>query len=168
MKRISDENGINAGARNAGRLFLFSIPLTLGLTATVWLGLWVSGWEFQQKKAAVAHEFTQQERAAAYVGAQVKPTGKIAVQLSANGCFKIIRADLDIKPMLYPLEDHRQFSLVLYAQDACRFGPYEVTNYRAWHWQSISPNGTVIGQDYKNSPLDDRIDHFRVWGSTAP
>ena len=185
MKRLSDEDGVNAGHRNIGRFFLFAVPLVLGLAATVWFSLWVSGYEFQQKKASVAHELTQQERAAVYVGAQVRPKGKLAVQLSQDGCFKIVRADLDTKKRDYPFEDSSDYSLLLYGQDLCvkthhDYGIGDDTGYREWHWAAISPNGTLISGGYDNRcpapsfgeiaecrfriDIDDRIDHFKVWG----
>jgi hypothetical protein len=181
---MTNEDGLNTGYRNVGRFFLFAIPLVLGLAATVWFGLWVSGYEFQRRKAEVAHELTQQERAAVYVGAQVRPKGKLAVQLSQEGCFKIVRADLDTKKPEYGYGF--EYSLLLYAQNLCtstrhEYGISDDSGYREWHWAAISPNGVMLKEGYTNYECpkpafqeigecrfdidpDDRIDHFKVWG----
>lgn len=187
MKRFSNEDGGNAGFRNIGRFFLFAIPLVLGLGASVWFGLWVSGYEFGRAQEAdkrhddaYKHDLTQSERSAVYVGASKLPTGKLAVQFLDKTCMKIVRADLDTKKKGYPYEDNEyNYSLVLYAQSFCQ----EASRYTEWHWQAVSPNGTILSQGYTNLcpipqtgeiaeclmliPSDDRIEKFRAWASPS-
>jgi hypothetical protein len=193
---MNKEIGTEAGMRNIGRLFLWSIPLSLGVAATVWFGLWVSGWEFQQKKAEIAHELTQQERSAVYVGAEIRPKGKLAVQIIDKSCFKIVRADIDLKSNGYESDALKGYvySLILYGQGNCKNGdfgeiipgyPRSDSGYRSWNWEMLSPNGTILDSGYTNhcpSPsgkdeiaecrfeigMDERADKFRVWGTVTP
>jgi hypothetical protein len=181
MKRISDEDGRNAGTRNIGRFFLFSIPLTLGLAAAVWFGLWVAGYDFQKEKAADKHELSQEERSAVFVGAGVKPKGKLAVEMVQKTCFTITRADFDTKKKGHPYDDSDYvYSLILYGQNNCNHD----LSYASWHWEMISPNGVILNTGYSNQcPIppsgevaecpfridhDERADKFRVWGQNYP
>jgi hypothetical protein len=156
------EDGVNSGARSIGRFFLFAIPLVLGLAAAVWLGVYIDAHEFN-------HELSQEDRAASYVGATERPKSKIAVEIQNQDCTRITRADVDGEILL------------LYARNDC----HEREDYFAWHWQEISPNGTIIHQGYTNScpipgpsevaecsmnigdfsgeSVDDRTDKIRVW-----
>lgn len=182
---MKNEDGINAGVRNVGRLWLATIPLVLGLAATTWFSLWMMGYGFQRQKEAdkkqdeaAKHELTQQERSAVYVGASERPKGKLAVEIVAKSCVAIVRADIDTKKKGYPYDaaDY-QYSLILYGQNNCG----KDLDYTAWNWEMVSPNGTVIKAGYSNNahcPVppqwsiaecvflidpDERADKFRVW-----
>lgn len=187
---MRNEDGVNAGSRNLGRLALWSIPLSLGLAATVWFGLYLSGWEFQQKKAEAQHELTQQERSAVYVGAAVRPKGKIAVEMKKDNCMPIVRADVDTKREKFT--EDLVYSLIMYAQNQCG-PPIQDPNYPGvhvftkndydymeWHWALVSPNGALLKSGYTNHdcqmpfrgetsecafdvPADDRADRIKVW-----
>lgn len=183
---MKNEDGINSGCRNAGRLALWSIPLSLGLAATVWFGLWVSGYEFQKHKEAEVHEMSQRERSAVYVGASVKPKSKLAIEIADRSCFKIVRADIDTRKKDWP-ENAYEYSLILYGQNVgCKLHMEYMASENAaeWHWQTVSPNGTILksgSSGYSGCPMpsdkeiaecritidaDERIDKVRVWGTT--
>lgn len=137
MKRMSDENGYEAGQRNIGRAFLWAIPLILGLAASVWLGVWIDAHEFE-------HTLTQEQRAAVYVGAGNRPKSKVLVSILPSQprfslayiknepCVPITKVDIDGS------------TLLMYARNDCKT---RVT-YLEWHWEEISPNGTVLSQHY--------------------
>lgn len=166
MKRISNEDGNNAGSRNLGRLALALIPWALGIGFAAWLATWISFHNFQ-------HQQTQEDRAAAYVGATIRPKGKIAIDMQHHDCTTVVRSDIDGSKLL------------LYARNDCG----QAINYLAWHWQVLSPDGTLLKQGYTNQcalpgpgetaeclleylgkeayseTVDDRADRIRVWTS---
>ena len=162
---MQNEDGLNSGARNVGRFFLMAIPYVLGLAAMTWLGVYIGIHDFN-------HQLTQEERAAVYTGAKDRPTSKIAIEMKVKDCTKVTRGDID------------GTTLVLYAINECHSG----VGYMEWHWQEVSPNGTVIHENYTNScpiprsngeiaectfsssilagpelPDDDRTSKVRVW-----
>ncbi len=158
------ESGIDSGARQIGRFFLAAIPAALGSAAVIWF-------TFYADVHDARHEISQEERAAAYTGATVRPKAKIAVEILPKDCTKITRADVDGE------------TLILYAQNACG----NLLDYVAWYWQEVSPNGTVLHQGYENTafcpvptqqgdiaecstkiPTDDRTDKIRVWTQIHP
>ena len=72
---------------------------------------------------------------------------------------------------------------MIYATNECR----KTLDYVSWHWQGISPDGTVIAMGYTNNAYcpvprmpgdkaeckmeistDDRIKTLRVWIQTTP
>lgn len=153
------ENGIENGGRNIGRLALSLIPYALGLGAAVWLGVYINAHNFK-------HQLTQEDRAAAYVGATERPKSKILVEIIPQDCTQIFNTDIDGD------------TLMLYAQSNCDFK----MEYMEWHWEAISPNNTIIASGYHNTAYcpalttpgikaecrmevstDDRIVKFRVW-----
>src|SRR5258708_5935846 len=93
MKRISNEDGVNAGQRNIGRFFLAAIPWLLGLGASVWLGVWIGYHDFR-------HQLSQEDRAAIYVGAENRPKAKIIPTIMPKDCTHITRADIDGSTLL--------------------------------------------------------------------
>lgn len=161
-----NEDGVNSGARNVGRFFLWSIPLVLGIAASVWLGVYIGIHDFH-------HQLTQEERAAVYTGAGSRPKSKIAVELMVRDCVQVVRADLDGSVLyLYAKNNHCEKPLT----------------YVEYHWQELSPNGTVIHEGYTNQcstpsvdgdiaecqfdedhfrelPTDSRTDRIRAWTS---
>ena len=122
------ENGTDAGIRSIGRFFLFAIPLVLGLAASVWLGVWIQSHYFQK-------ELSQEDRAAVYTGAQERPKSKVIIQILPHDCTHLTRVDLDGSDLL------------MYATNDC----HAPLDYLAWHWQFVSPDGTVISEGYDNS-----------------
>lgn len=153
------EDGINSGARNVGRLALSLVLLALGLGASVWFGVYMGVHQFRR-------ELSQEERAAIVVGAEVRPTEKIAVALSQSGCVRVTRADLDGR------------NLIIYTSNGC----HRELTYVEWHWEELSPSGTVVhggwtnwqcpaprlpGDSaecrFDNIELDDRAASMRVW-----
>jgi hypothetical protein len=167
MKRISDEDGMEAGGRNVGRLALSLIPWALGIGALVWLGVWIGIHEFR-------HELSQEERAAIYVGAKERPHSRLIINTIKSDCSTVTRADLDGS------------DLIMYAKNDC----HETLRYLAWRWQLLSPDGTVLKEEYVNGcPVprmpgdsaecrmqdhyasvsdDDRAATVRVWTQITP
>lgn len=178
MKRISNEPGVEAGARNVGRFFLSAIALVMAIAASICLGLLVSVHKFKHQFEQEKHELSQQERSAVYVGAGARPKSKMAVELVQTSCFQVLRADIDTRKGDWPNDDTMVYSLVLYASRKC-VEPYRGAGYAEYHWQILSPNATIIKAGYTNScpapgvgesaectfsiPIDDRTDRFRVW-----
>lgn len=121
MKRISNEDGTNAGWRNIGRQALATIPLLLGLGACVWLGFFAAtrGWFVQ---------YSQEQRQAIYVGAFNRPKGKLIIETPYTGCVAITHVDLDGS------------SAAVYLQNNCAVWKRAL----AVHWQLVSPNGTAL------------------------
>ena len=160
---MTEETGVDAGARRVGAFFLWAIPLVLGVAASVWLGFFIG---VQNEREQIA----QEQRKAVYVGAEHRPTAKIQIQVVPVDCLRLDRADLD--------GGH----LVMYATNTCN----APVSYVAWHWQGISPDGTVIAEHYDNGcPLpvyrgdkaecefndvstDDRIKTMRLWVTAKP
>jgi hypothetical protein len=153
------EDGISAGQRNIGRFFLSAIPLVLGVAAATWFGLWITGHNYSKQLAAEKHELTQEQRAAVYVGARVRPQGKLVAEIDNKSCLEIVRVDVDTEKKGYPYDDaDYQYSLIMYAQNKCG----EDLTYAAYHWQAVSPNGTLLEADYKNTagcpvPMQDEV-----------
>lgn len=169
MRRLSNEDGREAGARNWGRFALFLIPLVLGIAASIWLGVYIGTHRFNR-------ELSQEDRAANAVGAEVRPTDKITFDLKKNQkhCAPVTRADLDGKTMR------------LYATNNCGV---ELTGMD-WWYALVSPDGTILHDGYMNQrtstcpaprfpndksecvfagtsggyiEIDDRVESVRVW-----
>lgn len=152
------EDGVNAGTRNIGRFFLSLIPWALGIGFMVWFGAWAG-------VAKYKHDISQERRAAVYVGAETKPEEKIKLDVVKHDCTTISRADVNGS------------DLMIYARNDCKGR----LSYLAWHWQTISPDGTVVGQGYTNGcPIpnpgnkaeckmkiddDERTATVRIWTS---
>lgn len=158
------EDGVNAGARNVGRFFLAAIPWILGLAAAVWFGVYVGIHNFRHELSQEELEHIRQQRAAVYVGAENRPTGKMKVDIVPNWCVSIIRVDVDGE------------NLLLYGRNDC----HTKVDYVVWKWQEVSPNGTSLHTEWTNlcpEPLlpgdvseckmeivpDDRAAAVRVW-----
>lgn len=159
MKRLGDEDGVDAGYRNLGRFFLALIPWALGVGAMVWLGTWIAFhvWQREERQAA---------RAATYVASPVPQKAKIKITALVRDCLRVDRADLD------------GTDLLIYgrAPKGCtnRVG----TDYTEWHWQLLSPDGTILHQGWTNLldlhegtkgelkmqiESDDRAAELQVW-----
>lgn len=156
-----NEDGINSGARNIGRFFLALIPWALGIGFAVWLGVYMAMREIHR-------EALQEQRAAQYTGAAERPKSKLKVEVLERSCVHVTHVDIDGN------------SLAIYSRNDC----HEDLRYGVeWHWQLISPNGTIVKQGYENAascpdPLtvgssaecrvqyfmtDDRAETLRVW-----
>jgi hypothetical protein len=161
MNRSSNEDGMQAGWRNVGRLALWTIPLSLGLAGSVWLGFYIGVHDFRR-------ELSQEDRAAIVVGAEVRPKGKMKITIETPFCVSVTRADLDGS------------ALRLYAKNDC----HQDISYLAWYYALVAPNGTVLHEGYTNScavprhptdlaecvfdgysslTIDDRAASIRVW-----
>lgn len=127
------EDGINSEARNVGRFFLAMIPWALGIGLFAWIGVYAALHEIAKEKA-------QENRAAVYTGAVTRPKEKIAIEILPHDCSHITTADLDGD------------DLMLYATNTCH-EKIDV-NYFEWHWQTVSPNGTLLRSGYTNSAFD--------------
>jgi hypothetical protein len=161
MKRISDEGGVNASLRNVGRFFLSLIPWALGIGALAWLSVFISVRTYR-------HETRVEERAAIYVGAKKPPKSKLMIETP-------MITDGHHLSLEVTLVDADGDSIVIHAQN--RSGNL---SYVLWHWQQISPDGTVIEDQEDNScpvparkgetaeckgrlTIDDRTAKLRVW-----
>lgn len=160
MKRISEEDGLNAGFRNIGRFYLALIPWALAVGALAWMGTWVAFHEWQR-------ETRQEKRAAIYVAAPEPVKSKIKITVLKRSCVKVERADLDGR------------SLIIYAAAPSGCDSISGLGYAEWHWQEVSPDGTVLHADYSNEMNihsgekvefkftipsdDDRVAEVRVW-----
>ena len=126
-KRISDEDGFNAGVRNYGRFCLSMIPWALGVGVLTWMAVYVWG-------HYISNDLSQERRAAVYTGAKTAPKSRIAVELSQGSCVKLERADLD------------GHTLYVYTKNNCGRN----LGYLAYHWEELSPSGTVIHDGWTN------------------
>lgn len=172
MKRISNEDGLEASRRNFGRLALSAIPWVLGMGSSVWFGVYLGLHQFRR-------EISQEQRAAVAVGAQARPKGKIAFDFTAaqTYCAGITRGDVEGATMR------------LYAFNDC----HKPLTGMDWHYEMLSANGTVLhagktnqfshvscptptqpgdsaecvfgNQNYYSTeiPIDDRVVTMRVW-----
>lgn len=159
MAIMDKETGIDAGARNIGRLALAAIPWALAVGVSAWIGAYVALHE-------VRRQLSQEERAAVYTGAAERPKAKIAVEILDKYCVKVTRVDIDGE------------NLVVYTKNECH---REIEYGLNWNWRLISPNGTAIASGYTNGafcarpPLngmaeckmsvktDDRAAKIQVW-----
>jgi hypothetical protein len=159
-----NESGTDSGFRNVGRFFLSLIPWALGIGAITWLSVWVGVHEYRR-------EINQENRAATYVGASERPSSKLVIEVKSKDCSVITRADANGD------------ELIIYALNGC----HKSLDYLAWHWQGLSPDGTVIAQHYTNAATcsvpvypgdkaeckltistDDRIKTLRIWTQITP
>jgi hypothetical protein len=155
------EDGINSGARNVGRFFLALIPWALGFGFAVWLGVYTALHEIRR-------EAQQERRASQYTGAAEAPKSKLKVQALSKSCVHITHVDVDGD------------ALWLYGRNDC----HEDISYGIdWHWELVSPNGTIVKQGYVNAgncpvpssagssaeckpydyAIDERAETLRVW-----
>lgn len=161
------DDGFNSGFRNLGRFFLALIPWALGIGALVWLGVWIGVHTYYQ-------QVQQENRRAQFTGV-ASPKSKIKIQVENKSCVRVQHVDVDGD------------MLTIDARNDCPSPLY--MGYLEYHWQQMSPNGTVIHQNYSNDcpvplergdtaecifsddhfdPLsdDDRVATVRVWTDT--
>jgi hypothetical protein len=145
-QRWSNEDGREASSRNWGRLALGLIPLALGAAASVWLGMYIQAHRF-------GRVLSQEDRAAVAVGAEVRPKGKIAIDTATaqKYCAPITRADLDGD------------TLRLYATNDCKVALTGMD----WHYEQLSPNGTVLHDGYMNQRGNDHCPTPRMVGDKS-
>lgn len=156
---MQNEDGFNAGFRNIGRFTLSLIPWALAVGALAWLGTWVAFHEWQR-------EARQEKRAAMYVAAPEPVKEKVKIVTPHRSCVIVERVDLD------------GGSLMVYVKAPPDCGHSGLLGYAMWHWQEVSPDGTVIHQGEDNAmdifagdkaeyrfaiPSDDRTSEVRVW-----
>lgn len=157
-KRISNEDGFNAGWRNVGRFFLALIPWALAIGAMTWLGAWIAFHEWQREER-------QAQRASVYVASPEPQKAKIKITPLSRSCLRVERADLDGDDLL----------LYGSAPKGCSNG---YSDYTEWHWQLLSPDGTILHQGFTNEvdlhegtkaemkmkiENDDRATELQVW-----
>lgn len=165
MRRLSNEDGREASARNWGRLALGLIPLALALGASTWLGFYIGVHKFNR-------QLSQEDRAAIAVGAWERPKSRIVIdrQSGQKFCAGVTRADVDGE------------TIRLYATNDCG----KTLTDMAYHWEALSPNGTIIESSSHSAgwcstprlpkdsaecvfdghyglPSDDRLATVRVW-----
>lgn len=124
---MKEEDGVNSGARNLGRFFLFAIPAVLGIAALMWLSAYIGVMKYK-------HELSQQERAAIYVGVKDPPKEKLKINVERRDCTEIVGVDVNGKDLL------------LYAKNGC----HKRLDYLTWNWELTSPDGTTIDSGYTN------------------
>jgi hypothetical protein len=124
---VIQEDGINSGVRNIGRFFLALIPWAVAIGFMAWLGFWVALHQYRK-------EVDQERRAAEYVGAKDAPTSKVEIQVIPIDCTRVVRAYLNGEDLL------------LYAENKCN----KTIDYMEWHWEGISPDGTLVDSGYTN------------------
>lgn len=157
------EDGVNAGARNFGRFCLSLIPWALAIGAAAWGGVYLGMRSFYR-------EVEQEKRAAVYTGAEIKPKGKLDIEVLQRGCVRITHVD------------DAGSTLMLYAKNECMGR----VRYMEWHWELLSPNRTVVKanetngcplpvnpgdsaecifseETYPHFEIDDRAKSVRVW-----
>lgn len=130
--RWSNEDGREAGSRNFGRLALFSVPLSLGLAAAVWLGVWIDAHYF--RKAV-----SQEQRAAIAVGASVRPSSPIKIVFDDRNCLRTTKADLSGR------------DLTIYVKNECA----SRVDWLRVRWQLLAVDDTIIRSgkfDWCNAP----------------
>lgn len=126
MKRISDESGIQAGARNVGRFFLFMIPWALGTAALVWLAFFMGAHEW-------FNTLSQGQRRAIYVGAEQRPKSKLKIETPPSAAV-VDRVDLEGSTL----------AVYFHALAEMRYGIYI-------NWQLVSPDGTLLSSGAERS-----------------
>lgn len=153
------EDGINSGARSFGRLCLAMIPWALGIGFATWLGGWAALHTFR-------HQLANEARTARYVGSVTPQVSPIKIAIVNHGCVKVDKVDVD------------GTELLVYSRNDC----HEAITYTEYHYQEISPDGTVLHQEYHNEgfcaiptqpgdkgeckfdiSIDDRTETIRVW-----
>jgi hypothetical protein len=88
MRRISDEDGINAGFRNIGRYALFMIPAALGGAACLWIAA-AFGW------IELGHAINMERRSLQAVGVTAPPKEPIKLVRVDSSCLKFDDAYVD-------------------------------------------------------------------------
>ena len=160
---MRNEDGLNAGFRNVGRFFLSLVPWAFAIGIMAWIGVWVALDQYNQR-------VSQERRRASYVGAEEKPKEKLIIDVVPVDCLHVTRADTDGD------------KLTIYARNDCKD---RGVDYTAYHWQAISPDGTILAQNYTNlCPVpsrygdkaecqmevstDDRTKSLRIWVKDRP
>lgn len=125
------EDGVHSGARNIGRLALWTIPLALGMGAVAWLGFVAGSRQFW-------NTISQEQRRAVYVGADHRPKAKLNILLNNDrSSVKIDRVDLD-----------GEVAAVYFHNS----GTGRAT-YIQLHWQLVSPDGTALSSKWGYTEL---------------
>ena len=124
MRRLSDEDGRNAAARNLGRLALAFMPWAIAVGCLAWLAV-ISGWiEFRRDRRIDARGYDAVE-------AIPNASSKIQAQTFDDACLKIESAYLDGK------------DAVFYVRNTCdKWLAIPNFSYRV-----VAPDGTVIESD---------------------
>jgi hypothetical protein len=123
MRRLSNEDGRVAGARNVGRLALGIIPLALGLGASVWLGFWIRAHYF-------ITDLSQEQRRAVIVGANPLPKSSMNIITETNyGMIVIDRVDYEGGTASVYFRN---------VSNNARFRNFGLS------WQLIGPDGTLL------------------------
>lgn len=126
MKRISNEDGRNASARNFGRLALGIIPLALGVGASAWLGVWIDAHYFRE---GIAQESRR--------GVMVNAPTPIKAPLKVTNPQRLHAAHVDIDSI-----DWNGGYLTV------RFRATHDANTFQVHWAWIAPDRTHMGQSW--------------------
>lgn len=119
---MKDEDGINSGYRNVGRLALWTIPLALAMGASAWIGVYVGTHD-------ILRQLSQEQRRALYVGAGKRPQGKMIVETPDVSCILVTKVDVDGNEATVYYESH------------CHKTKHTLSVY----WQLVAPDGTLLG-----------------------
>ena len=121
MRRISNEDGINAGVRNIGRYALAAIPAALGGAACLWI-MAASGC------LDLGNKINTSRRSFDAVGMTALPTEPITLVLINAQCLQIEKAFIDAD------------TVITYVKNACDRW-LKSPNY---HYQTQAADSTVI------------------------
>lgn len=121
MRRISDEDGRSAGSRNIGRLALFSVPLVLGIAASIWLGVWIQAHYFLIDRA-------QEHREGSYVGAADPEVAAYTIRVDRGPKTSIDKIDIANGQMTIRFHN---------------FSGMDAKDIQL-HWQWFAPDGTKL------------------------
>jgi hypothetical protein len=125
-------------SRPYGWLALAIIPAALGGGALMWLAFYtgVVDWREVQRAAEKTHriEGRMDER----VGVRGELVAPVDLVIRKTGCLQVSRAFLD------------DGVLTAYVSSSCH-GP---SGYWEWHWNQVSPDGTILATGYRNSLAD--------------
>lgn len=148
------KNGINA-------FFWGMVPGALGGACLIWMAF-VSGCLDLQQQQTLAQRMDNR------VGVVQPLKNSVQLVIQQPDCYKVERAFVDGD------------TVTAYTRDTC----HQTPSYAETHWQALAPDGTVVQQDYDNSPSnaspgqafewrvqvpeDNRIAEIVVWSSMRP
>jgi hypothetical protein len=144
-----------------GAFFYALIPWALGIGGTALLTAYITA-------HTIHRQIEQEARMAHYVGADHTPKAPYAIEaIYPIDSVTITRADFDGS------------ALLMYSKNV----GHDAIGYLAWHWQTVSPDGTVLASGFENnatcaSPMqpgqsaeckvaidgdDDRVAKIQIW-----
>lgn len=123
----------------AARPLLITLSLwALGLAATAWFGVYITGHEFSRQVVQEQKQDAQEQRKLTFINPQAeaeKAPPALEIRNVTKGCVQLTNAEFDGR------------RLTMFADNECR----SPIDYLAWHWQLKSSAGVVINQGYMNA-----------------